>query len=63
VGGQPVAHTFRAAPRASDGARLSFAASGIAAGDYLLRVRIDGAESPLELDANRVPIAPKVTIP
>jgi hypothetical protein len=25
-------------------------------------VRIDGAESPLELDANRVPTAPKGTI-
>jgi Pvc16 N-terminal domain len=60
---QQVAYTFRAARRTSDTAVLSFAVSGVTAGDYLIRVRIDGAESPLDLDANRAPIAPKVTIP
>jgi hypothetical protein len=29
----------------------------------VLRVRIDGAESPVDLDASRTPTAPKGTIP
>jgi hypothetical protein len=60
---QQLAHTFMAARRTSETAALAFAISGVTAGDYLLRVRVDGAESPLDLDANRAPIAPKVTIP
>ena len=32
------------------------------AGDYLIRVRVDGAESPLMQGANGTLIAPKVTI-
>lgn len=58
-----VAHTFLAAPHPDDTAQLTFAVRGVAAGDYLFRVRVDGAESPLELDSNRVPVEPKETIP
>jgi hypothetical protein len=60
---QQVAYTFSAAPRTGSVTQLNFSVSGVTAGDYLFRVRIDGAESPLELDANRTPIAPKGTIP
>jgi hypothetical protein len=60
---QQVAYTFSAAPRTGRVTQLNFSVSGVTAGDYLFRVRIDGAESPLELDANRTPIAPKGTIP
>jgi len=63
LAGQQVAYTFRAQPLANPGTQLTFAASGVTAGTYVFRVRIDGAESPLELDANRVPTAPKGTIP
>jgi hypothetical protein len=58
-----VAYTFLALPRSGSVAQLRFAISEVTAGDYLFRVRVDGAESPLELDANRIPIAPKETIP
>lgn len=58
-----VTHTFMAALRTDDTALLSFAISGVIAGDYLFRVRVDGAESQLELDATRRPIAPRESIP
>jgi Pvc16 N-terminal domain len=63
LAGQQVAYTFRAQPRASAATQLTFAVTGVTAGDYLFRVRVDGAESPLELDPNRTPTAPKGTIP
>jgi Pvc16 N-terminal domain len=60
---QQVLFTFAAAPRSSAAAPLVFPINGVPAGDYLFRVRVDGAESALQLDANRVPVAPKGTIP
>jgi hypothetical protein len=60
---QQVAFTFAVAPRTSAASSLAFPISGVPAGDYLFRVRIDGAESALQLDTNRVPVAPKGTIP
>src|SRR5262249_43988742 len=60
---QGVAYTFLANPHASDTSQATFALSGVTAGAYVFRVRIDGAESPLELDAQRQPIAPQGTIP
>ncbi|WOJ90449.1 DUF4255 domain-containing protein [Methylocapsa polymorpha] len=58
-----VAYTFLAVPRASPTTQLAFAIAGVAAGDYFVQVRIDGAVSPLDLDANRAPVSPKATIP
>jgi hypothetical protein len=58
-----VAYTFMADARSDDADQLTFALSGVTAGDYFFRVRVDGAESPLELDANWVPVAPEETIP
>jgi len=61
---QETIYTFAAtSPRAGPVTQLAFPVSGVAAGDYLFRVRVDGAESALQLDPNRVPIGPKGTIP
>jgi hypothetical protein len=60
---QGVAYTFLADARASDTDQATFAISGVAAGEYLFRVRVDGAESPLELDNQQQPVAPRGTIP
>lgn len=45
---------------------LVFPIGGVAQGDYLVRVQVDGAESPLEISANEndpAYVGPKVTIP
>lgn len=57
-----VHHTVRAADRVSDTTQLTFRASGLAAGQYLVRVRVDGAESPLQEDQGGVPAQPARTI-
>jgi hypothetical protein len=35
----------------------------VKAGTYVLRVRVDGAASPVDLDASQTPVAPKAKIP
>lgn len=64
-------YSFESAPRNKKGDpdesdTLTFPLSGVAKGDYLVRVQIDGADSALELDPNAadpVYTGPKVTIP
>lgn len=63
LGAQGVANTFLAAPRAGPASQLTFAAQGVTAGDYVFQLRIDGAASPLDIDATGAPVAPKRTIP
>lgn len=58
-----VAYTFAAPARAAPAAELDVPISGVKAGDYVLRVRVDGAPSPLDLDASQTPVTPKVTVP
>lgn len=41
---------------------LIFALQGLPSGNYLVRVRIDGAESPLDLDPSGAPVAPSITV-
>jgi hypothetical protein len=41
---------------------LNFPLQGLQAGSYLVRVRIDGAESPLDLDLSGAPVAPSITL-
>ena len=60
---QTVAHLFAAAPLAADSDEITFPITGVTAGTYLVRVRVDGAESPLDRDEDNQPIAPRVTIP
>ena len=56
-------------PRSSPVDTLVFPAQDIAPGEYLVRIRIDGATSPLEVDGDRDSptfnqyIAPRVTLP
>jgi len=61
--GPQTVFTFFAARHADGATQLVFAATGITAGDYLFRLRIDGAPSPLDLDANGNATGPKETIP
>jgi hypothetical protein len=63
LSGETVAHLFAAAPLAADTDEITFPITGVTPGTYLVRVRVDGAESPLDRDENNQPIAPKVTIP
>ncbi|MGH6949802.1 MAG: DUF4255 domain-containing protein, partial [Vitreimonas sp.] len=63
LGPQGVANTFMAPPRTASTSQLVFAAQGVTAGTYFFQVRIDGAASPLELDATGAPVAPSRTIP
>ena len=52
---------FDGGTMANDTDTLTFPVLGLASGSYLVRVLIDGAESPLELDPSGVPIAPSIT--
>ena len=64
-----VIHTFYANARAADGTLLVFAVSDVIAGNYLARIRVNGAESSLDRDTTAVSptfgqfIAPSVTLP
>jgi hypothetical protein len=47
---------------AADTATLTFPIENLPAGTYLVRVRVDGAESPLALDPSGAPSAPSVSL-
>jgi hypothetical protein len=57
-----VGQLFDGGTIASDTDTLTFDVPGLASGSYLVRVLIDGAESPLELDPSGVPVAPSITV-
>jgi hypothetical protein len=60
----PVAYTFTAPPRPADATSIQVSVSGVKTGvEYFVRVQVDGAESPLNLDPASGPIGPTVTIP
>ncbi|HUX85493.1 MAG TPA: DUF4255 domain-containing protein [Chloroflexota bacterium] len=65
----PSAYSFVGPGRATDSASIVFSVTGIKAGDYLVRLQIDGAESPLVVDTNQNSptfnqyVGPAVTIP
>jgi hypothetical protein len=61
-------HTFEAPPRTQPtdpetSASVTIPVSGLSAGQYLVRVRVDGAESLLETDSTGQYDAPEVSIP
>lgn len=64
----PAAYRFVAAPRATPTATLTVPVQGVRAATYLVRVQVDGAESPLSVDTNPASptfqhySAPRVTI-
>jgi hypothetical protein len=51
---------FGAAQAVTD--TVAFPVSGLPAGQYLARVRVDGAESLFELDSTGAPVAPVITL-
>ena len=57
------AHSFLAPPRAADAASITVAIPGVAAGQYFIRLQIDGAESPLDLDPASADFGPTVNLP
>jgi Pvc16 N-terminal domain len=59
----PSAHVFTNPPAPADTATPSFAVSGVGAGGYFVRVQVDGAESPVVLDATNPAFGPTVSIP
>jgi hypothetical protein len=60
--GETIAHLFAVAPPNAATDEITFHISDVMTGIYFVRVRVDGAESPLDRDVNNQPIAPKVTI-
>jgi hypothetical protein len=48
--------------RASDAAPVVVNLENVARGEYFVRVQVDGADSPLDLDPASVDFGPKVTI-
>lgn len=58
----PQTYSFAAPPRVSNTGSIAIPISGVAAADYLVRVRIDGAESPLIANATGQYDSPRVTI-
>ncbi len=66
---EAVMMTAPAPERTADADTITFAARGVPAGDYLVRVRVDGAESPLDFDTDPAsptfnqPTAPRITLP
>ncbi len=53
---------FNADARSADTNTLVFQVAGVTPDSYFVRVRVDGAESPFELDASQQPSAPVRTI-
>jgi Pvc16 N-terminal domain len=58
----PVGYIFAAKPRAQDSDAVVFPILDVKAGEYLVRVQIDGAESPLEVDGDNGYVGPVVVI-
>jgi hypothetical protein len=58
----PPSYAFAANRRASDGDPVVVPLENLARGEYFVRVQVDGAESPLDLDPTSVDFGPKATI-
>ncbi|SOE87097.1 Protein of unknown function [Burkholderia sp. YR290] len=61
--GNSLAYSFVAPARSSNASSVTIATPNVAAGEYFLRVQIDGAASPLELDPANTKFGPKVLMP
>lgn len=59
----PAAYSFAVRERGADAHTLQISISGVRAGTYFVRLQIDGAESPLDLDPGSPTFGPTVTIP
>jgi hypothetical protein len=58
----PSSYAFTAERRASDAAPVVVPLEDLARGEYFVRVQVDGAESPLDLDPSSAGFGPKATI-
>jgi len=58
----PSSYAFTANRRASDAAPVLVPIRNVARGEYFVRIQVDGAESPLDLDPASSGFGPKVTI-
>jgi hypothetical protein len=59
----PKAYSFLASPRGADSPSVTIAIPGVDAAQYFIRLQIDGAESPLDLDPASLDFGPTVTLP
>ncbi len=59
----PKAYSFAAVERPADADSLDIPVTAVKAATYLLRLRVDGADSPLDLDPASPAFGPTVTIP
>jgi hypothetical protein len=57
----PAAFTFAGPVPATDTATVQVTTSGVTPGDYFVRLQVDGAESPLDLDPASLTFGPMVT--
>lgn len=60
---QTESYRFPCPPRSAASAALTVPIRGVPAGEYLLRVQVDGAQSPLAVDSAGAYSGPRVTIP
>jgi Pvc16 N-terminal domain len=58
---KPAAYIFAAQPRRADSRAIAFTVRNIDSGDYLVRLQVDGAESPLVIE-NEQYVSPRVEI-
>ena len=56
------AYTFRASPRTADGDPVEVPLENVARDEYFVRVQVDGAESPIDLDPASVAFGPTETV-
>jgi hypothetical protein len=59
----PAAYVFPRPPAAADAATIGFEISGVPTGTYLVRVQVDGGETPVVLDPASPAFGPTVPIP
>jgi hypothetical protein len=59
----PAAFAFVAEPRSTDTTELAFAAGDMAPDRYFVRVQVDGAESPLDVDPASPAYGPTINLP
>jgi hypothetical protein len=60
---QPTAYSFTLAPFTLASDTLTCDISSVAGGVYFIRAKVDGAESPLDLDPSSLTFGPTVTVP
>ncbi|MGF1939393.1 MAG: DUF4255 domain-containing protein [Nostoc sp. ChiQUE02] len=62
LGDSPVAYSFFVAPRTQDTDAIAIPVKNVKPGTYIVRVRVDGAESPLHKNQSGAYDSPQVTI-